>query len=168
MVHASPPQDYRWRRLPWNNALPQTLIVGYSRYWNESLIFNNNNWWIITISIIIHQGGGEVVDICWAMKPLGKYPPLSLTLRWIIYNYPLKGRWIVVDIIIPRREASRYISTALHRPWGDSCFSIYQIRWTKRRFFNFNFNFNWISKDIPSYGSQSKRAKIAIHWFGKY
>ena len=26
----------------------------------------------------------------------------------------------------------------------------------------------WIATDIPSYGSQSKRAKIAIHWFGKY
>ena len=26
----------------------------------------------------------------------------------------------------------------------------------------------WIAKDIPSYGSQSKRAKIAIYWFGKY
>ena len=26
----------------------------------------------------------------------------------------------------------------------------------------------WIAKDIPSYGSQSKRAKSAIHWFGKY
>ena len=26
----------------------------------------------------------------------------------------------------------------------------------------------WIAKDIPSYGSQSRRAKIAIHWFGKY
>ena len=26
----------------------------------------------------------------------------------------------------------------------------------------------WIAKDIPSYMSQSKRAKIAIHWFGKY
>ena len=25
----------------------------------------------------------------------------------------------------------------------------------------------WIAKGIPSYGSQSKRAKIAIHWFGK-
>ena len=25
-----------------------------------------------------------------------------------------------------------------------------------------------IAKDIPSYRSQSKRAKIAIHWFGKY
>ena len=24
------------------------------------------------------------------------------------------------------------------------------------------------AKDIPSYGSQTKRAKIAIHWFGKY
>ena len=23
-------------------------------------------------------------------------------------------------------------------------------------------------QDIPSYGSQSKRTKIAIHWFGKY
>ena len=27
---------------------------------------------------------------------------------------------------------------------------------------------HWIAKDIPSYGSQSKRAKIVIHWFGKY
>ena len=27
---------------------------------------------------------------------------------------------------------------------------------------------NSAAKDIPSYGSQSKRAKIAIHWFGKY
>ena len=26
----------------------------------------------------------------------------------------------------------------------------------------------WTAKDIPGYGSQSKRAKIAIHWFGKY
>ena len=26
----------------------------------------------------------------------------------------------------------------------------------------------WIAKDIPSYRSQSKRAKIAIRWFGKY
>ena len=26
----------------------------------------------------------------------------------------------------------------------------------------------WIAKDIPSYGSQSRRSKIAIFWFGKY
>ena len=26
----------------------------------------------------------------------------------------------------------------------------------------------WISKDIPTYGSQSERAKIAIHWLGEH
>ena len=26
----------------------------------------------------------------------------------------------------------------------------------------------WISKDIPSYRSQSEPTKIAIHWFGEY
>ena len=26
----------------------------------------------------------------------------------------------------------------------------------------------WIAKDLPSCRSQSKRAKSAIHWFGKY
>ena len=26
----------------------------------------------------------------------------------------------------------------------------------------------WIAEDIPSYGSQSKRVKIAIQWVGKY
>ena len=26
----------------------------------------------------------------------------------------------------------------------------------------------WVAKDIPSYQSQQKRAKIALHWFGKY
>ena len=36
---------------------------------------------------------------------------------------------------IPRREASRYISTTE----GDSCFSIYQIRWMKKCFFNIFF-----------------------------
>ena len=144
-------------------------------------------------------------------------------------------------VYIPRLEASRYISSAMNRPWGGySCFSIYQISWIKiekelfvkkrrdlvrvcLRFnlqclggsffmilfflstskhrpakfclflgicwcscFNhlpLNFIFRncretrshfesvpkqWISKDIPSYGSQSERAKVAIHWFGQY
>ena len=26
----------------------------------------------------------------------------------------------------------------------------------------------WTAKDIPSYGSRLKRAKIATHWFGKW
>ena len=32
---------------------------------------------------------------------------------------------------IPSREVSRYISSAMNRPEGDSCFSIYQISWIK-------------------------------------
>jgi len=32
---------------------------------------------------------------------------------------------------IPRREASRNISSTVHWPWGDICFSIYQISWRK-------------------------------------
>ena len=34
----------------------------------------------------------------------------------ILYNYPPKGSWIVVDI--PRCEASRYISSTVNQPWG--------------------------------------------------
>ena len=34
----------------------------------------------------------------------------------VIYNYLPKGRWIVLDM--PRRQASRYISSAMNRPWG--------------------------------------------------
>ena len=30
------------------------------------------------------------------------------------------------------------------------------------------FTKRWIAKDILSYGSQSKHAIIAVHWFGKY
>ena len=26
----------------------------------------------------------------------------------------------------------------------------------------------WIAEDIPSYASQSKRARILIHWLGEY
>ena len=45
----------------------------------------------------------------------------------IIYNYPPKARWIVVDIYPP----------LLTDPEGDSCFSIYQIRWIKKTFLQF-------------------------------
>ena len=63
-------------------------------------------------------------------------------------------------------------------PEGDSCFSIFQIRWlknavlisssetfAKRRviFLSVRKIVNNISEDIPIYGSQSKRANIAIH-----
>ena len=51
--------------------------------------------------------------------------------RGRVYKYPPKGRWIVVKDI-PRREASRDLSSAIYlalwtNPEGDNCFSIYQI-----------------------------------------
>ena len=56
----------------------------------------------------------------------------------IIYNYPLKGRWIVVDTYRDAKRRGIY-PLLFTDPEGDSCFSIYQIRWIKKRFFNFFF-----------------------------
>ena len=58
----------------------------------------------------------------------------------IIYNYPPKGRWIVVDIY---RDAKRQgICPLLFTdPEGDSSFSIYQIRWIKKCHFINGHNF---------------------------
>ena len=92
-----------------------------------------------------------------------------------LYHYPLKGRWIVGDIY---RDAKRrgICPPLFTHPEGDSWLSIYQIRCPQflllklsrndASFFS-PFAKQWM-KDIPSYGSQSERAKIAIHWFGKY
>ena len=53
--------------------------------------------------------------------------------QWILYNYPPKGRWIVVPM---------YRDTKWHRgtylvlfidPEGGSCFSIYQVSWRKMK-----------------------------------
>ena len=63
---------------------------------------------------------------CLASKQL-------LERLWIVYNYSPKGRWIVVDIY--RDAKRRRIYPPLFTdPEGDSCFSIYQIRWKKMLF----------------------------------
>ena len=94
----------------------------------------------------------------------------------ILYNYPPKGRWIVVDVYRDAKRRGIY-PPLFTDPEGDSCFSIYQISWIKKccfyllfwnfrertRYFSLRFAKQWISKDNPSYGSQSQRAKIAIH-----
>ena len=55
-------------------------------------------------------------------------------LRWrcsILYNYPTKGRWIVMVYWDAKR---RGIYPALFTdPEGDSCFSIYRISWIKMK-----------------------------------
>ena len=56
----------------------------------------------------------------------------------IPYNYPPKGRWIVVDIYWDAKRRGIY-PPLFTDPEGNSCFSIYLIRWIKKCCFNFFF-----------------------------
>ena len=65
------------------------------------------------------------------------FPKTFLEIHRILYSYPPKGN---SDKYIQRRETSRYISSAVHRPRGGYllnpvlfCFSIYQISWIKTK-----------------------------------
>ena len=51
--------------------------------------------------------------------------------KWKICNSPPKGRWIVVDIYRDAKRRGTY-PPLFTDPEGDSCFSIYQIRWIKK------------------------------------
>ena len=60
----------------------------------------------------------------------------SFGVRWfpiiflIVYDYPPKRRWIVVEIYRDAKRRDIY-PPLFTDPEGDSCFSIYQIRWIK-------------------------------------
>ena len=61
----------------------------------------------------------------------------------MLYNYPPKERWIVVDIYWDAKRLGIY-PPLFSNPEGDSCFSIYQIRWIKKcRFINGHNLFFW-------------------------
>ena len=116
---------------------------------------------------------------------------LRLLYEMILYNYPPKGRWIVIYVYRDMKCRGIYLALFTN-PEGDSYFSIYQIKFivflvfvcmtasfiaqfspsenfSKRDAILVSVANQWIAcKDIPSYGSQPKWAKIAIHWFGKY
>ena len=56
----------------------------------------------------------------------------------IIYNYPPKGRLVVVDIYRDTKRRGIY-PPLFTDPEVDSCFSIYQIWWIKKCCFQFFF-----------------------------
>ena len=100
----------------------------------------------------------------------------------IIYNYPPKGWWIYtetqsIEVYIRCSSPTLRGIVVLVFTTSDGqkkCrfinghnFLLLKLSWNNMPFFS-PFPKQWISKDIPSYGSQSKRTKIAIHWFGKY
>ena len=64
-----------------------------------------------------------------------------------LYNYPPKGRWVVVDIYRDAKRRGIY-PPLFTDPEGDSCVSIYQIRWIKKCCFNF---FLWNFRETTRY-----------------
>ena len=83
-----------------------------------------------------------------------------MNFQMIVYDYPPKGRWIVVDIY---RDAKRRViyPTLFTDPEGDSCFSIYQIRWIKKRLFNFFFwNFRETTRNFSVRSQNSEYPRI--------
>jgi len=84
-----------------------------------------------------HGGGREFSQplscLCRAVQTRKKFSIAQTDVPVILYNYPLKG-----DI---HRDAKCWgiYPRLFTDPEVDSCFRIYQIRWTKNRFFNFFF-----------------------------
>ena len=78
----------------------------------------------------------------------------------LIYNYPPMGRWIVVDIYRDAKRRGIY-PLLFTNPEGDSCFSIYQIRWIKKCFFNFFFwNFRETTRHLSLRSQNSEYPRI--------
>jgi len=86
----------------------------------------------------------------------------SLQCWWIVYNYPPNGRSIVVDIYWDAKRRGIY-PPLFTDPEGNSCFSIYQIRWIKKRFFNFFFrNFHETTRHFSLCLQNSKYPRIFL------
>ena len=103
--------------------------------------------------------------LCWIMRVSSMFKMYSTSseaieethnLWLLLYNYPPKRRWIVVDIY--RDAKCRGIYPPLFTvPEGDSRFSVYQIRWIKKHFFNFFFwNFH---ETMPHFSLHSQNSE---------
>ena len=78
----------------------------------------------------------------------------------IVYNYPPKERWIVMDIYRDAKRRGIY-PPLFTDPEGDSCFSIYQITWIKKRFFNVFFrNFRETTRHFSLRSQNSEYPRI--------
>ena len=78
----------------------------------------------------------------------------------LLYNYPSKGTWIVVDIYRDAKRRGIY-PPLFTDPQGDSFFSIYQIRWIKQCCFNFLFwNFRKMTRHFSLRSQNSEYPRI--------
>ena len=123
--------------------------------WNrKSFSHTKLTKWEIIWCAIGHQVTWFAIHLCLSCP--ADQPNLSVVILSIslVYNYPPKGRWIVVDIY---RDAERrgIYPPLFTDPEGDSCFSIYQIRWIKKCCFTFFFwNFHETTRHF-SFRSQN-------------
>ena len=69
-----------------------------------------------------------------AQTALGTAAVIVMNKQVILYNYTPKGRWRAVDIYRDAKRRGIY-PPLFTDPEGDSCFSIYQIRWIKKMLF---------------------------------
>ena len=70
---------------------------------------------------------------CQAMDKIESWSTCHVS---IVYNYPPRESWIVVDIYWDTKRRVIY-PPLFSDPKGDSCLSIYQIRWIKKTFLQF-------------------------------
>ena len=95
---------------------------------------------------------GQHILLRYSKKPYVEPQP--------IYNYPPMGRWIVVDIYPDAKRRSIH-PPLFTDPEGYSCFSIYQIRWIKKCFFNFFFwNFRETTRHFSLRSQNSEYPRI--------
>ena len=102
-------------------------IINSRDKWTNKQIPNDSNY-----SIKFHDNASFIAQIS-SFENVPKRDAIlaPVAKQWIVYNYPRKGRWIVVGDIY-RDAKRRGIYQALWTdPEGDSCFSIYQISWIK-------------------------------------
>ena len=113
---------------------------------------------IIIIIIVKFSSLNLLHKQCYHKQPLNSSTVTKLKHIYI-HRSSLTLRGIVVLVLILPNQMDKKMLF-----W----FLLLKLSWNDAPFFTLFAEKQWISKDIPSYGSQSKFLKIAIHWFGKY
>ena len=102
-------------------------IISSRDKWTNKQIPNNSNY-----SIKFHDNASFIAQIS-SFENVPKRDAIlaPVAKQWIVYNYPPKGRWIVVAGIYRAAKCRGMYLALFSDPEGNSCFSIYQIGWIK-------------------------------------
>ena len=73
---------------------------------------------LMCFTLVLHSRASPTLCFPWV-----KY------IEHAIYNYPLKGRWIMVGVYTKTQKRRGMYLVLWTNPKGDSCFSTYHIIW---------------------------------------